>query len=136
MILVDTSALLELVHGTGSEVNARLRELVTSSAPLAVTQAVSMEVLAGARNEADEGDLRRMLRWFVMLPVEPDVDFEAAARIYRLCRRTGVTLRSLIDCLVASVAMRNNASVLAQDADFGRMAGVVNLKLDPATARP
>jgi predicted nucleic acid-binding protein len=66
-----------------------------------------MEVLAGARDNASEGQLRRMLRRFVVLVFDPVVDFEGAVRTYRLCRSAGVPPRSLIDCTIASVAMRH-----------------------------
>lgn len=135
MILVDTSAWVEYDRATGSPVHLRLRELLTSEALIATTDPVNMELLAGARSNMHEGQLRRMLRYFLVLTFEAGVDFEAAARVYRLCRREGITPRSLIDCMIASVAMRHRAAVLAQDTDFARIAEVVALDLDPATRR-
>lgn len=92
-----------------------------------------MEVLAGARDDAHERLLRRLLRRVELLPLEAAVDFEGAALTYRLCRRSGVTPRSLIDCMIAAVAMRSHAAVLAHDTDFSLIAQVVALELDPAT---
>lgn len=135
MILVDTSAWIEYDLATGSEVDQRLTELIASDATVATTEPVNMEVLAGARNNAREGALRRMLRHFVILSFDPSVDFEGAARTYRLCRAAGVTPRSLMDCMIASVAMRHRAAVLAHDTDFARIAEVVALDLDPASPR-
>ncbi len=43
-------------------------------------------------------------------------DFHAAGRVYRTCRRAGVTPRGLIDCMIASVALRHSATLLAHDA--------------------
>jgi predicted nucleic acid-binding protein len=54
-------------------------------------------------------------------------------KIYRTCRRAGVTPRGLIDCMIAAVAMRNNAELLAYDGDFVKLATIVSLRLDPAT---
>jgi predicted nucleic acid-binding protein len=73
-----------------------------------------------------------MLR-FDLLGVEPAADFEAAARIYRRCRRAGVTPRGLVDCLIAAVALREHATLLAADADLHRVARVVGLALDGAS---
>ncbi|UNX54248.1 PIN domain nuclease [Georgenia sp. TF02-10] len=133
MILVDTSAWVELDRATGSPVHHRLRDLVAAGDELAVTEPVIMEVLAGARDDARETSLRRLLLRFQLLSVDPTGDFEAAARIYRRCRAVGVTPRGIIDCLIVVVAWRWGAALLAQDVDLVRVAGVLDVPLDPAT---
>lgn len=132
MILADTSAWVEFDRATGSAVDLRLTELIQSDGPLAVTEPVLMEVLAGARDDRREGDLRRLILRHHLLPVDPGVDFEAAARIYRRCRAVGVTPRGMIDCLIAAIAWRYEAALLAQDADLIRVARVLNVTLDHA----
>jgi predicted nucleic acid-binding protein len=92
-----------------------------------------MEVLAAARTDAREEDLRRLLLRFHLLPFDVAADFETAARIYRLCRRVGITPRGLIDCMIASVALRNRATLLAHDADLARVGEVVGIAMDPAS---
>lgn len=133
MILVDTSAWVEFDRATGSEVHRRLRELIAETELVATTEPVMMEVLAGARDDISERNLRRLLRSFELLHFDSASDFEGAQRIYRLCRRAGVTPRSLLDCMIVAVAMRHRAAVLAHDSDFARMANVVALDLDAAT---
>lgn len=130
MILVDTSAWVEYDRATGSDVDRRLTELIATDGPVAVTEPVIMEVLAGARTDTREADLRRLLLRFTFLPVDSAADFEAAARIYRRCRRVGVTPRGLTDCLIAAVAWRRGASLLANDADLDRVAGVVGIAVE------
>jgi len=44
-----------------------------------------------------------------------------------------VTPRGLVDCLIASVAHRHGATLLAADADLPRVAGVVGIDLDDAS---
>jgi len=134
VILADTSAWVEYDRATGSRIERRLTSLVESDGPLAVTEPVLMEVLAGARTDRREADLRRLLLRFELLAVEPVADFEAAARIYRRCRGVGVTPRGLIDCLIAAVALRSGASLLASDIDLVRVAGVVGVALDDASS--
>lgn len=94
------------------------------------------EVLAGARDDRREGDLRRLLTRFDLLRFEAAVDFDGAVRIYRACRRAGVAPRGLIDCMIAAVALRYGADLLAYDADLARIATVVPLSLDEATLKP
>jgi predicted nucleic acid-binding protein len=102
---------------------------------LAVSEPVIMEVLAGARTQAREADLRRLLLRFELLAFDPAADFDAAVTIYRRCRRTGVTPRGLLDCLIAAVCWRRGATLLAHDVDLDRVAGVIGLELDDASLR-
>ena len=97
---------------------------------VAVTEPVIMEVTAGARSAAREQDLRRLLGRCSLLRFDATIDFDAASRIYRTCRRSGVTPRGMIDCMIASVAHRHNATLLASDADLRRVAQVIGIPLD------
>lgn len=131
MILVDASAWVEFDRATGSPCHLRLVELV-GLGEAAVTEPVVMEVLAGAKDERRLVDLQRMMRSVHWLPIDPVGDFEGAARIYRSCRGAGVTPRGLIDCMVATVALRTGSALLAADRDFEQIATVVPLRLDLA----
>ena len=135
MILADTSAWVEYDRSTGSPADERLNELIAADGPIAVTEPVVMEVLAGARSDKRENDLRRLLLRFGLLHLDVVADFDGAVRIYRQCRKAGVTPRGLIDCMIASVAWRRGAAVLAHDADLDRVARVVGIELDPASLR-
>jgi predicted nucleic acid-binding protein len=135
VILADTSAWVEYDRATGSAVDQRLAALIADDGPLAVTEPVTMEVLAGARDDRREADLRRLLLRFDLLRFDAAADFDAAARIYRRCRSAGVTPRGMIDCMIAAVAWRSAATVLACDADFSRMAHVIGVALDGASLR-
>ncbi len=135
MILADASAWVEYDRATGSAVDRRLTELIDSDGPLAVTEPVLMEVLAGARDRKREEDLRRLLLRFQLLRFDPLSDFDGAVTIYRRCRAAGVTPRGLLDCVIAAVARRTGARLLAHDADMDRIAGVVEVELEAAGGR-
>lgn len=135
MILGDTSAWVEYDRATGSAVDRRMLELIRSDGPLAVTDPVVMEVTSGARTDEREAQLRRLLRRFELLRFDAAVDFDAATRIYRSCRRAGVTPRGMIGCMIAAVAHRHGAAILACDADLARVADVVGIELDGASLR-
>jgi len=100
-----------------------------------VTQPVVMEVLAGARDDRREADLRRLLERFELLSFDAVADFDGAARIYRRCRAAGITPRGMVDCMIASVAWRREATLLAHDADMDRVARVIGIELDEASLR-
>ncbi len=128
MIFVDTSAWVEFLRDTGSEVCVALDRLL--DADLAICDAVSIEVLAGARDEQHLIQLRGLLARATMLPTTP-ADYEVAASMYRSCRSRGETVRKLIDCLIAAVAVRAGAEILHADADFSALARHTELKLHP-----
>jgi predicted nucleic acid-binding protein len=41
----------------------------------------------------------------------------------------------MIDCMIASLAWRRRATLLAHDADMDRVAGVMGIELDEASLR-
>jgi predicted nucleic acid-binding protein len=135
VILADTSAWIEYDRATNSPVDRRLTALIESDGPVAVTQPVVMEVVAGARDDRRGTDLRRLLLRFELLTFDGVADFDGAARIYRRCRAAGITPRGMVDCMIASVAWRREATLLAHDADMDRVARVIGIELDDASLR-
>lgn len=115
MIVVDTSAWIEFLRDTGSPVCNAVDELL--DADLAVCDAISMEILAGARDDHHLSQLRGLVNRATILPTTP-ADYDEAAALYRMCRRRGETVRKLIDCLIAAVAIRAGAELLHADVDF------------------
>lgn len=133
MILADTSAWVEFDRASGSQVDLRLSSLIEAGGPVAVTEPVIMEVLAGARDEDRAAALGRLLARVGLVPFDPLADFHSAARIYRRCRQAGITPRGMVDCMIAAVAQRTGAVLLARDADLVRVAGIIGVGLDPAS---
>ena len=133
MILVDSSAWIEFQRATGSLADRRLTQAVTEGELLATTGIVVLEILAGARDEQHERELRRLLALCRFLPLEEPSDHEAAAALYRTCRRSGTTIRRLPDCLIATVAIRNRVEVLHCDSDFDAIARHAPLSIVPLT---
>lgn len=129
MILVDSSAWVEFLRATGSRAHLQLRSALQGGDTLACTDPIAMEILAGARNEADGDRLRRLLYGLEFLAVEGPADYESAAELYRICRSGGETPRKLTDCLIAAVAIRNDAELLCEDADFLALGRHVPLRL-------
>lgn len=119
MILIDTSAWIEFLRATGSDVNERVRAQLVE--PIATCDPVRMELLAGARDERQLGELRRLLARATSLPTSPG-DYDEAALLYRTCRRSGETPRKLIDCLIAAIAIRHETTILHRDSDFDVLA--------------
>ena len=127
MILIDTSAWVEFLRGTGSPICDRVEALLDGE--IATCDAIRMEVLAGARDEHHLERLRRLLARAVVLPTTSP-DYDEAAALFRRCRREGYTLRRLIDCLIASVAIRAAAPILHNDGDFDVLARHAGLRVE------
>jgi predicted nucleic acid-binding protein len=130
-VLPDTSSWVELRRATGSPVHRRLARLLDEDADVAVTEPVVMELLAGVRSRRDLIDTRRLLLNLRMLRVGGLDTYERAAAIARLCRARGDTVRRGIDCLVASVAIRDRVPVLHADRDFDVIARHTELRVEP-----
>ena len=123
LTLVDTSAWVEFLRATGSDVHLRLRQLLQGEEALATTEIILMEVLAGARDDVHLDRLRRtVLGRCRLLPGHGLGDHEEAAAIYRRCRTGGSTVRRLNDCLIAAVAIRTGVPLLHADQDFAQIA--------------
>lgn len=129
VVLVDTSAWIEYSRSTGSAVDLCLDALVKTGIPIASTEPIAMELLAGARSEKLRRQTRKMLNYFKHVPFNPTVDFPESARIYRECRAADVTPRNHVDCMIAAVALRIDATILSLDSDFERISAVTGLKL-------
>lgn len=119
MIMIDTSAWIEFLRDTGSKVCNTVDDLL--GADLAICDVISMEVLAGARDEQHLTQLRGLMARATLVRTIAE-DYDRAAALYRTCRRNGETVRKLIDCLIAAVAIRSDALVLHADADFAVLA--------------
>lgn len=130
MILADTSAWVEYLRETGSPTHKRIRALILQEQPVATTEIVVMELLAGSNDAARLARLRRLLYRCVLLPVGALGTYERAVGVYRACRRQGETVRKMTDCLIAAVALREDAAVLHCDMDFDVIARHTSLRLD------
>lgn len=129
MILVDSSAWVEFLRRTGSATNKKLAFMLAEGEQLAWTDMVALEILAGARDDADRDRLRRLVHSHTLLPVRGPIDYENAAELFRVCRRSGETPRGLVDCLIAAVAIRSGVEVLTDDSDFEVIARHAPLRL-------
>ena len=125
MFLVDTSLWIEVFRRPsrlelGSVVD--LDEVVTC---LPVIQ----EVLQGFLEEHAFRIAREAMFAFPILeaPLSREV-FEEAAQLYRSARRSGVTVRSGVDCLIAACAIRHGAVIPHRDRDFDHLARISPLK--------
>ena len=127
MILIDTSAWIEYFRATGSPAALEVRRLLEEQADdIAMCEPIAMEILAGA-SDAAYSRLERLVNGLQSLGVDAALDFRSAAQLYRAARRSGKTIRSMTDCLIAAVALRHDATLVHKDADFDILAEMTDL---------
>jgi predicted nucleic acid-binding protein len=84
-----------------------------------------MEILQGAR---DQKSFDRLRNYFssqqFFRTQDPEKTYSGAASIYLNCRKSGVTVRSVVDCLIAQYAMEQDLILLHHDRDFAQIASV------------
>lgn len=129
MIVVDTSVWIDFFRGVSSAKVAQFVALVEDDAGIALTDVILTEILQGLRSETDVRKVERRLAPFEVLHLESLDDFRRAAALYRVARRQGVTVRRTLDCLIASVCIRDDSALLHADADFDRLASCSTLRI-------
>ena len=128
-MIVDTSAWVEYLRATGSPTHLALRSGVQAGTPIATPAPVVTELLSGSHSEVKAARLLQFLSRFEILIPDSLGDFQGAARVYRVCRRAGFTIRSTVDCLVAATALENRRPLLARNRDFEVIARHTGLEL-------
>jgi predicted nucleic acid-binding protein len=121
VVLVDTSVWIEVFRRP-----ARFRlEDVVEFDEVVTCLPVVQEVLQGF---SDERAFRLAREAMYALPiVESPLSsgvFDQAIDLYRRARRSGITVRSGVDCLIAACALRHGLPVLHHDRDFDALGRV------------
>lgn len=127
VIVVDTTVWIDFLHARGTSFDHHLTELLESDAPVALVDIVYCEILQGIRDDDVYARTRANLRVFPTLRPRGIETFESAANLYRAARRRGVTVRSIVDCLIAATCVEAGAELYHNDRDFDGLARVSDL---------
>jgi predicted nucleic acid-binding protein len=122
MILVDTSVWVEVLKDKSGKVVQAFKVRVSEEI-CALTRFTQLELLQGAKNEAEWGQLDEYLSTQYYLEAS-ERTWRDAARICFELRRKGVTVNSPVDCCIGQLAMESKALLLHRDKDFDRIAKV------------
>jgi hypothetical protein len=129
MILIDTSAWVDYLRGVDGAATAAVRQLITHRHDeLVMCEPIAMELLAGAQDGAAVERLERLTEGLPSLAFEAALDFRSAAALHRFARADGETVRSIVDCLIAAVALRHDVTLVHKDRDFEVLARVTPLR--------
>ena len=128
-MLVDTSVWIDFFNGYESRQSEHLASAIAEAEHIAIPGVVLTEILLGLKNDAEAERISNLLDAFDTVAEPARADYIEAARIYRLCRTKGFTVRSTIDCLIAQLCLRDGFVLLTKDRDFKAIADCVPLQL-------
>jgi predicted nucleic acid-binding protein len=128
MILVDSSVWIAHLQGRTTPQTATL-EAVAAREPLLVGDLILLEVLQGARDEAQAARIERALRQYAIVPLLDDGLASLAARNYRKLRSLGITIRKTADIVIGTFCIEHRHALLHDDRDFGPMERHLGLKV-------
>lgn len=119
MVVVDSAVWIDFFNGTESAAGVTLRRLLADGeAELIVPDLVLYEVLRGFRHERDYLQARTLMLSMSVVPTGGAALAQRAAAHYRSLRALGITVRSAIDVLVASLCIERGYALLHRDRDF------------------
>jgi predicted nucleic acid-binding protein len=115
--LVDTTVWIDFLAGVHNAQTLWLdREMDYQR--LGLTDLILCEVLQGVRGDALFLETERQMLRFEVYSTGGVELATASARNYRQLRARGITVRTTIDCLIASFCILNGHSLLHRDRDF------------------
>ena len=126
MILLDTSVLINYFRNSQDKSVTLLDEIIDRKIPYGICDFVYQELLQGTRTEKEFNTLKEYLESIPFYYLNYGKEsYEKAAMLNFVCRKSGITVRSTIDLLIAQIAIENNLFLLHSDKDFDFIASVI-----------
>jgi len=135
MVLVDTTVWIDFFAAKSTPEVAELERLLNEGKDICTCGIILTEVLQGIREDEDYQRTLSRFDTFLFLPMNRQA-FVRAAQLYRSLRRTGITIRKPVDCMIASVAIEHNIPLLHNDRDFDPIETHCGLKVVRISKKP
>lgn len=128
MLVVDTTVWVDYFNG---QVNPETDYLdrVISEELIMVGDLILAETLQGFRDDKDFKLAQAALSKFEQTGMVNLQLAQQSAQNYRALRKTGVTVRKTIDCLIATFCIADNHTLLHRDSDFDGFEKHLGLKV-------
>ena len=115
--LPDSSVWIDHFNGVETPQVLHLRHMVGTDL-VVVGDLVRMEVLRGVRDDLRHARIRRALNGYRHVNVGALAYVLRAGDNYRALRKLGITVRSAVDCLIATYCIETGTRLLHSDSDF------------------
>jgi len=129
MYLVDTSVLIDFLKGSDTPQSKKFESILENKIPFGISAFTYQEVLQGAKDTKEYDKLNNYLST-QKIYYPSNKSYEKAAKLFFTCRKSGITIRSTIDTLIATSAIENNLILLHNDRDFDKMAEVADMRME------
>jgi len=119
VILVDTSVIIDYLKGVNNKPVSALDKIIESGIPYGINDFIYQEILQGSKTKEEFNKLKEYLETIPFYYLKNGKEsYEKAAYMNLLCRKSGITVRSTIDLLIAETAIENDLFLLHNDKDF------------------
>jgi predicted nucleic acid-binding protein len=128
MVIVDSTVWIDFIAGRSNPESLWLRREIDNRT-IGLTDLIFCEVLQGIR---DDRALTAIQQRLSLLPIHSTGGVGlavSAARNYRFLRTRGITIRTTIDCLIATLCIEKDHSLLHRDRDFDPFEQHLGLKV-------
>jgi len=128
MVLVDSSAWIDFLRGKNTQ-SVGVMRAARSEDEFCIGDLILLEVLQGARDEADALRIGAVLSEVTMLNLLDTMIATAAAANFRRLRALGITIRKTADLIIGTYCIENDLQLLHSDRDFDPMARHLGLRV-------
>lgn len=128
MILVDTTVWIDFFAGRLRPHVATLEQFLRTGEDICICGIVLAEVLQGIRSDSEYTRTKDYFESLVFLSMTHDT-FLHSSQMYRGLRKKGITIRTPLDCMIASVAIEHAVPLLHNDRDFDKIANHTSLEV-------
>ena len=127
-VIVDSSVWIEMERAMQTPHASTLRRLIDAGAIIGITDVIYAELRAGS---APPPWLDRLADGGRVLGLWELDDYDRAAECMRASIHAGRRVRTIADCMVASVCIREELPLLHHDSDFDTLASCTELQVVP-----
>ncbi len=117
MVIVDTSVWIDYFSGVIRPETEWLHREVGHQ-EIGLTDLICCELLQGVREDRRFKELQGTLAAFPVFSLGGLDLAVSSAKNYRVLRKLGITIRSTIDCLIATFCLTEGYTLLHHDSDF------------------
>lgn len=118
MILVDSSVWIDLFRGDKTPQTGLMLSLLENDEELAIADIILLEVLQGFRSDKQVEAALDAVAELPCFTLGGKPLAVLAASNYRSLRQKGTTVRSTIDCMIATFCIANDITLLHDDRDY------------------
>jgi predicted nucleic acid-binding protein len=125
MYLVDTSVWVDYLNGVATPATDLLDSVIPLPGLVGINAQIYLEILQGARSDTSFSKFKAYFSTQKLYRFADEISsYEAAAQLYFMARKRGLTLRSSLDCLIGQSALEHGLILLHNDRNFLHLAKV------------